>query len=195
MTLTLALSILQFGSFPSSPWLQDEWGTDDIYIFYDEGGRLVSNEARSCTTPMSLVAHTSAFIEKTSSRPTYGNILASNMQLFSLARVLTELAFGKTLTNIECPRIDPSSGDNSNAHSTTQPQPTGHIVEYLKLRDIVDTQLRYEVNLKFALAVKACFNFDFVHGERDLSKRKTQEQYYEKVVKKLEELVKTLDAN
>lgn len=191
MASTLSLSVLRFGTHKDSPWFGGRWGSEDIYVFLDDQGKPVSSQCagKASLATVSIAPHIPAF-QSSQAQPLKCRTwpLAENNQLFSLAYVLTELAYGKPFADIECPRLTPPPADN---HDTFEDG--GHINEYIKLREIVKYQLEYEVGRKFASAVKACFDIDFGQKERDLSKEETRVEYYEKVVRKIQECVQLLE--
>ncbi|KAF8536263.1 hypothetical protein BDD12DRAFT_935178 [Trichophaea hybrida] len=176
MASILALSTLQFGSLSSS-WFQEHWRSGDIFFFLDQRVSNGCNGGVAKPSSLSLVPHISALFGPSRRR----RKVARNSLLFSLALVLSEIAFGETLSKIPSPNgIPESAGEDP-------------ILEYLKLQEIVDTKrLEGQVSRKYAKVVERCFYCDFALGD-DFTKKDLQEVFYRDVVEKLQECVKVLD--
>lgn len=181
MAFVLSLSILEFGSF-LSPWFQDHWRSRDIYFFLENRDiDPVSNGPTQYPSSLSFAPHISALFD-TGVVAIPRRSLARNNQLFSLAVVLTEIAFGKPLADIESPSGIPTFGQED------------IISEYVKLKDIIDTRLAGEIGQKYATVVERLFYCEFgLDLVRDFTKKEMQVQYYGMVVGKLEECVKVLE--
>jgi len=177
MARTLALSILQFGSFSSS-WFQEHWRSGDISFFLDEWASNGRNRVSTTgSAPLSLAPHITALFETSNSQPSRHTI-ARNNQLFSLAIVLTEIATGQSLSEIGSPKgiTNFTAGDP--------------IWEYIKLQEIINTQrLAIDVSPKYAKVVERCFYCDFGLGEGDFTKKDLQMAFLSDVVIRLQECV------
>lgn len=192
MASMISLAVLHFGSLPLSPWLGHRWASDDIYVFLNGQGKPVVS--RQCGEPPlaagTFAPHVSA-LRPTQSRSERRSPwpLAKNSQLFSLAYVLTELAYGKPFADIESSRSASPLPTNNNDDT---PGDRSYIKQYIKLREIVEDRLHDEAGRKFASAVSACFHAK-LSKSHDLTDEGTRAEYYEKVVKKLQECVKVLE--
>lgn len=179
IALILSLSLLHYGSYSTS-WFQERWRSRDIFFFLEAQGQFPGG-SRSTLNPY-VVPFSPTSIENASSTggipttPSKG--IARNEQLFSLALVLIEIAFGKTLFSIYEPRnIPQKDGDD--------------IAEYMKAKMILSSgMLAKEMGSVYAEVVRRCLYCDFGIVEEDLGKRELQEIFYEKVVCELERCLK-----
>lgn len=172
LALVLAAATLQYGSFSAS-WFQEHWRSRDIFFFFDRQKQL---QQELCTMDPYVVA---PFKRNQTASAGVHVSPAKNNQLFSLAIVLTEIAFGKLLQNIRGrKRIDGP--------------PSDIIWEYLKLREILQSKtLAREIGRKYAKVVEKCMGGDF--GDGDLDTREVQDSFYTNVVKVLEECLRSFE--
>lgn len=178
MAPILALSILQFGSFSSS-WFQEHWRSRDIFFFLNERISNRCGRAAATSASLSLAPYITSFFGLPQLQPS--RRIARNNQLFSLALVLSEIAFGMTLPEIPSPNNIPTFAEDDS------------ILEYLKLKEIVDTKrLEGQVSRKYAKVVEQCFYCDFGLGG-DFTKKDLQKAFLRNVVGKLQECVRVLD--
>lgn len=175
----LSLSLLYFG--PSSPsWFQERWRSRDIFFFLKL--QLPDNEYTldPYVVPcFSAAANPPSIDGKTPTTPLKG--IALNEQLFSLAIVLIEIAFGEKLLNIYEPKeIPKKDGDD--------------FTEILKARCILGSNsLLKKMGPVYSNVVKRCLDCRFDGTlEYDLSNIELRKIYYEQVVCELERCLKAV---
>lgn len=178
IALTLALSLLHFGSYSTS-WFQERWRSRDVFFFVDLSGNVIADRPRHESEEMGMEPYVVPFRGASSPSLPDGSTssaqgLARNEQLYSLTLVLIEIAFGERLFTIYTPDKDPDSVDE--------------FAEYLKAKRIIESRLLgREMGGEFAEVVRRCFYCDFGLGEADFSKRELQDMFYARVVCKLED--------
>lgn len=181
--LALSLSVLYFGSYTNS-WFKERWRSQDIYFFGDQQ----QQEIQSIGSPHVATSFGPLRADRLLDSSTNddnlstlkpGTTLARNEQLFSLAIVLIEIAYGDLLCNIF----------ENGSRTTEEPKKLNEFAEYLKAKMVSDFIGR-EMGKKYADVVKRCLYCDFGIDESDLSKRKLQEVFFTNVVCELERCVK-----
>lgn len=182
--LALSVSVLYFGSYTNS-WFKERWRSQDIYFF----GNLKQQGAQSIGSPHVATSFNSSREDGLpGSSPVdddglhlqkAGTSLARNEQLFSLAIVLMEIAYGDLLCNIFEGR-DQESGE---------PKRLDEFAEYLKAKMVSDFIGR-EMGKRYADVVKRCLYCDFGIDESDFSKRKLQDVFFTNVICELERCVR-----
>lgn len=183
LALVLSLSVLYFGSCTNS-WFRERWRSQDIYFFGDgQQQGLLSIGSPHVTTPFSCsggneLSNPSARNNNSLEVPKAGTTLVRSEQLFSLAIVLIEIAYGDLLCNISESRGQP-----------TGPKRLDEFAEYLKAKTVSDFIGR-EMGKKYADVVKRCLYCDFGIDESDLCQRSLQEAFSLNVVCRLEQCVK-----
>lgn len=181
--LALSLSVLYFGSYTTS-WFKERWRSQDIYFFGNQQrqGILSIGSPHVVTSFSSLRGNELLDPSSANDDNQYiqkpGTTLARNEQLFSLAVVLIEIAYGDLLCNIF------ERGDQRKGES----QKLDEFAEYLKAKTISDF-IGGEMGKKYADVVRRCLFCDFGIDENDLSKRKLQEAFFTNVVCELERCV------
>jgi hypothetical protein len=142
IAVTLAASILHSGSYTAS-WFQERWRSRDIFFFLPQQRSLAAG--RSALQPH-VVPEFPRAIEDAQDPDVIPPIslvpsVARNEQLFSLALVLIEIAFGDKLFNIYEPaRIAEKEGDP--------------FAEYMKAKMILDSgQLEREMGVTYAQVI------------------------------------------
>lgn len=176
---TLALSVLQYGLFQKS-YFQERWRSQDVLFFLD------GDQSSLQSTSVALDPHIRAFIGNEVATSSQSSMLQAlglpkSEPLFSLATVLTEIAFGKKLVEIKL--------DNDVGGSPKDP-----FWEYMKLRAIVKSDaLAFRVGKTYAGIVERCVEAELGVGSSDLLGKKVQEAYYDEIVVKLESCLKFLN--
>jgi hypothetical protein len=142
MAVTLAVAILHSGSYSAS-WFQERWRSRDIFFFLPQQRPLAGG--RSALQPHVVPEFPCAIedAQDPDSGPPITPVpsMAHNEQLFSLALVLIEIAFGDKLFNIYEPaRIAEKKGDP--------------FAEYMKAKMILDSgQLEREMGVTYAQVI------------------------------------------
>lgn len=176
IAVILSLSLLHFGTYSIS-WFRERWRSQDIFFFLEPQQQLPV-----CVGALGPYV-VPAFPMATKSTSTNGGTrisppaqmrgIAQNEQLFSLALVLIEVAFGNTLFEIYEPaNILEKRGDE--------------VVEYIKAKMILDFGvLAQEMGPVYAEVVGRCLYCKFGDtgvGKVDLSMQELQELFFRKVV-------------
>jgi hypothetical protein len=175
----LSLSLLYFG--PNSPsWFQERWRSRDIFFFL----KLQLPNNRYTLDPYVVPCFSAAvkppsINAKAPTTPLKG--IALNEQLFSLAIVLIEIAFGEKLLNIYEPKEIPKKDDDD-------------FTEILKARSILSSNtLLKKMGPVYSNVAKRCLDCRFDGTlECDLSNTELQKIYYEQVVCELERCLKAV---
>lgn len=181
IAVTLAMSILHLGSYSAS-WFQERWRSKDIFFFLKPQQRSLAygqNGLQPHVVPAFPRAVQNAQDFDVDSPSAYIPSVARNEQLFSLALVLIEIAFGDTLFKIYEPAKIAKKEDDP-------------FSEYMKAKMILDSgQLEREMGVAYAQVVKRCLYCEFGILEEDLSKKEMQEIFYRMVVAQLEGCLKS----
>ncbi|RPA73297.1 hypothetical protein BJ508DRAFT_419098 [Ascobolus immersus RN42] len=174
MAHLLTRSLICLGSTPNT-WFIDGWGSREINFFLD-GQVRKSGQQLNTLKPFIMPR----FPTQTGSHPTVpskSQCLARDSQLFSLAVVLIELAFGRPLAAISVPGVEYSeSSEDADAC-------------YRHAKAILDHQLvKAAVGSTYADIVERCFYGDFGLRSREIgfANEKMREVFYTLVVMQFE---------
>jgi hypothetical protein len=177
IAFVLSAAVLQYGSLPAS-WFQERWRCKDICFFVDSDHQYHSQDSDA------MDPYITTLFENNTSEPesSYQISPAKDDRLFSLAVVLTEIAFGTVLANIQDKKKISGS-------------PKDIMWEFLKMREIIKSgMLMREIGRKYANVVESCMDYDFRLGKAaGVWTNEVQKAYYGNVVGKLEECIRSFD--
>ncbi|RPA73299.1 hypothetical protein BJ508DRAFT_419100 [Ascobolus immersus RN42] len=173
MAHLLALSLFCLGGRPNT-WFVDGWGSKDVLFFLRDGIQQGNNNPLETLRPFVMPCFSmdgdGQTMPASSSRK---NTLARDPQLFSLAVVLVELAFGSPLDKITIPGR-PACGSLEKDDEL-----------YSHAKSIFDTGLLVrQAGLKFSEVVERCFYGDFgvKPGETGFGNERMREKFYSTVI-------------
>ncbi|RPA73306.1 hypothetical protein BJ508DRAFT_419106 [Ascobolus immersus RN42] len=177
MAHLLALSLGCLGSTPNT-WFLDGWGSKDIQFFLS-GKVQNDDELLESLKPFVMPSFTPRMDHQGTFAARKGLLdLAKDGQLFSLAVVMIELAFGKPLEDIPIP--------GTGVH---QP-PKTDLEYYLHAKKILKMGLlKKKAGKGFAYAVERCFYGDFGVEETSLGDERMRELFHSTVIVPLKTLM------
>ena len=167
LAVTLASSVLQLHE---TPWLEDNWGKDNIFFVKRPGKSLydqpfVSQHFNQTTSTSST------------GTPSVMSRIIRNQTLYALGVALIELWYGKTLADLH--------NDADGPHNTGITQ-MDLMTEYNTADRLVD-ELYSEAGGKYSDAVRRCIRCDFDRRASSLEDVQFQRAVYEGVVAQLKE--------
>ncbi|CAO2648288.1 Nn.00g075550.m01.CDS01 [Neocucurbitaria sp. VM-36] len=167
LAVTLASSVLQLHQ---TPWLEDNWGKDNIFFVKRPGKSLYDQP------------FVSQHFNQTESTPSVGtpsimSRIIRNQMLYALGVALIELWYGKTLAELHVNADGP--------HNTGITQ-MDLMTEYNTADRLVD-ELYSEAGGKYSDAVRRCIRCDFDRRASSLEDIQFQRAVYEGVVAQLKE--------
>ncbi|KAF2822061.1 hypothetical protein CC86DRAFT_95126 [Ophiobolus disseminans] len=165
IAVDLASSILQLYK---TPWLNDDWGDDDVYFVHRPGAPLSSvyqhpfiyRKFSSATTNQSLVP------------PSPVRSIIRNQTLFTLGVLLIELLYGTSIEELQTPHDLACQGTPGAVWCTAE--------------RLIDEEIALEAGQLYADAVRRCVRCDFNRKTYSLDDQDFQQAVFDGVVAPLE---------
>lgn len=168
LACSLATAVLQYNN---TPWAMRPWRSGDIH--FSLGKEILSRERLFLTLPE---PHINVTVEPSTSliapsRSSSRECLDSNAILYSLALMMIELAYNRSIDSLIV------SSDNSQNAAETE----------LRAAKRLTNLVSREMGLKYGKVVKKCLGSHFANG-CDLNDTDMQQEYYRDVINELESL-------
>lgn len=166
----LASAVLQFHG---TPLLKRYWRSQDV-VFFDDSSKTVLQRQTLASPHLDVVVEGELMITNPPSGADVGQLLVRNFYLFSLAKVLLEIAYQKPFAKLheECGVRNIEDG----------------ILKDLMVAKLLSESVSAKLGSTYGEIVRKCLHCDFNRGTSDLNDSALQAVVYREVVLRFEDL-------